>query len=74
MGDALARYTKTRREELGLSLNQVAQRCNLTKSHVHDIERGRSKNPTVKNVCALAAALQVSAVTLFRYAAEMSDG
>jgi len=65
---SLATFTTERRQELGLSLSQVAIRSGATKAHIHDIEKGRSDNPTCRMVEKLAAALQVSAVELFRHA------
>lgn len=68
----LASFVRKRRLMLGLSLSQVAARAGCTKQHIHDIEMSRSGNPTVDTVCALAAGLQVDAVSLFRVAAKLS--
>ncbi len=64
----LASVVKSRRAELGISLQQLADRCGSTKSHMHEIEKGSSCNPTVNTICGLAAGLQMSAVALFREA------
>ena len=72
-GYRLTAYMKARRQTLGLTLDQVATRAGCTKSHIHDIENGRSRNPTVKMVCKLAGALEISAVKLFRLLAGFSD-
>ena len=67
----LADYIRNRREELGLSLSQLAARANTTKGYVHQLERAETSNPSCSMICALAAGLQVSAVELFRVAAEL---
>jgi len=64
-GDALF----VRRQELGLSLQDVADRTGGTKAHVWELESGRSTNPTVKTLLGLAAALEMDPVELFRAAA-----
>ena len=53
-----------RRNALGLSLEEVAKRANCTKSHVWEMEKGKSKNPTIKQTLALCEALQCSLNTL----------
>lgn len=53
-----------RRTALGLSLDEVASRANCAKSHVWELEKGRSKNPTIIQALALCDALQCSLNTL----------
>lgn len=48
------------REQHGLSLQAVADRAGLSKSHVWDMEQGRSRNPTVDTAVRLARAFGVS--------------
>lgn len=48
------------RREHGLSLDEVAARAGLSKSHVWEMEQGRSRNPSVATVRALAIAFGVS--------------
>jgi transcriptional regulator with XRE-family HTH domain len=48
------------RSALRLSLDEVAQRAGITKSHVWEMEQGRSVNPTIQTVSQLANALGVS--------------
>jgi transcriptional regulator with XRE-family HTH domain len=38
---------KEEREKLGLSLQEVANRAGITKSHMWELERGRAVNPSV---------------------------
>lgn len=61
---AMASRIKTRRRELGLSLQDIADRAGCTKSHVWEIEKGRSTNPTISMALALSDALQISLGTL----------
>lgn len=67
----LADYVKRRRAELGLSLSKVADRAQITKTHVWEIENGGSDNPTVTTICGLACALETDAVRLFRISASI---
>lgn len=56
----IARRMRELREERGLSLQEVADRAGLAKSHVWEIERGRSANPTIATTVGIARALGVS--------------
>ena len=53
-------FIARRRAELGLSLEAVAERSGCTKSHVWELEKGRTKNPTIAMALALCDALQCS--------------
>lgn len=59
------RFIRDQREALGLSLQELADRAGCTKSHVWEIEDGRSKNPTVKMVHGLAEGLGVPVMAVF---------
>lgn len=48
------------REARGLSLQDVAERAGIAKSHVWQIEQGRSANPTIATTVGIARALGVS--------------
>ena len=48
------------RRERGLTLQEVADRAGIAKSHAWDIERGRSRNPTIAATAGIASALGVS--------------
>jgi transcriptional regulator with XRE-family HTH domain len=48
------------RVERKLSLQEIADRAGLSKSHVWDLEQGRSRNPTVDTAVRLARAFGVS--------------
>lgn len=57
-------FIAKRRAELRLSLDDVAERSGCTKSHVWEMEQGRSRNPTIKMALALCDTLQCSLNTL----------
>lgn len=63
-GPALGTRIKLLREMRGMSLEEVGKASGLTKSHVWELEQGRSVNPTVNAVWGLAAALCVSPAML----------
>jgi DNA-binding XRE family transcriptional regulator len=46
-------------EKLGLSLQEVANRAGITKSHMWELEQGRAVNPTIWTVYGLSRALGV---------------
>jgi len=52
------------RERLGLSLQAVADRAGITKSHMWELENGRAVNPTIATVNGLAKALGIPFVEL----------
>ena len=62
MGDihkSIATNMKRRRVELGLSLQSVAERANMSKTAIWELEQGRSPNPTIKSVLAIIRALSM---------------
>lgn len=60
LGARIARLRKAR----NMSLQEVGDVAGLTKSHVWELEKGRSRNPTVNAVWGLAGALSVSPAAL----------
>lgn len=48
------------RASRGMTLEQVANAAGMTKSHIWELEKGRSSNPTVKAVWAISGALCVT--------------
>jgi len=48
------------RKQAKLSLQDVADAAGMTKSHIWEMEQGRSVNPTVRAVWSIAAALGTS--------------
>jgi transcriptional regulator with XRE-family HTH domain len=53
-------FIAKRRAELGLSLDEVAKLSSCTKSHIWELEQGRSRNPTISMAMALCGALRCS--------------
>lgn len=56
----MAAFILERRKELRLSLEEVAIRCKSSKTHIWELEKGRSKNPTLWMLLGLCEALQCS--------------
>lgn len=52
------------RGRLNLSLQTVADRAGITKSHMWELEQGRAVNPTIRTVYGLAKALGIPFVSL----------
>ncbi len=59
-GSALGTRIQLLRELRDMTLQQVADAAGLTKSHVWEMEKGKSVNPTVNAVWGLSDALSVS--------------
>lgn len=59
-GASLGNRIKLLRALRRMSLEEVGDAAGLTKSHVWELEQGRSRNPTVNAVWGLARALSVS--------------
>lgn len=60
IADTVASRTNELRANRGYTLDDLAKRAGITKSHVWEIEQGRSTNPTVATCVALSRALGVS--------------
>jgi transcriptional regulator with XRE-family HTH domain len=56
---------KTRREELGLTQEELAERASIHRTYLSDAERG-SRNVCLLNIERLAAALSLPLSELFR--------
>lgn len=57
---AIAARMRELRDARGLSLQDVADRAGIAKSHVWQIEQGKSANPTIATTVGIARALGVS--------------
>jgi transcriptional regulator with XRE-family HTH domain len=55
---------RQRRQELGISQEELSFRAGLHRTYISDIERG-SRNPSLENIEKLAKALEVSVSVLF---------
>lgn len=48
------------RDAAGMSLEAVALRAGMTKSHIWELEQGKAKNPTIRAIWGIAGALSLS--------------
>jgi len=62
---AFARAVRARREELGISQEELAHRTGLHRTYISDIERG-ARNVALTNIVRLASALELPVADLFR--------
>jgi len=60
---SIALVVRERRDELGLSQNELAEKSGLNRSYIGDFERG-GRSISVKNLSRLARALELSASDL----------
>lgn len=56
----MAAYINARRAKIGLSLDALAERTGMSKTHIWELEKGRAKNPTLWVILALCDGLQCS--------------
>lgn len=68
----LGELLKGRREQAGVSLQDVADACGITKSHVWEIEQGNTINIGLLTVIRISVALGVS-INIIAAAALESD-
>jgi transcriptional regulator with XRE-family HTH domain len=68
LGDAI----RERREELGLSQEDLALECGLHRTYISQLERGQ-KSPTLRALSLIANALQTAPADLVRLATPPSD-
>jgi ribosome-binding protein aMBF1 (putative translation factor) len=61
---SMAKMIVDERERLNLSLQEVANRAGITKSHMWEMEQGRAVNPTIGTVHGIAKALGIPFVEL----------
>jgi DNA-binding XRE family transcriptional regulator len=61
---SMKKMVAAERKKLDLSLQDVADRAGITKSHMWEIEQGRAVNPTVRTVYGLSKALGVPFVSM----------
>jgi transcriptional regulator with XRE-family HTH domain len=62
---AFGRCVRCQRDAKGLSQEQLAEKADLDRTYISDIERG-ARNPGIKNVVRLARALGISTAELVR--------
>jgi transcriptional regulator with XRE-family HTH domain len=64
ISDRLGKIVAARRELLGLTYDELADRTGCTKSHLWEIEKGRSRNPTLGTLIGLAEAFGTTPMAL----------
>lgn len=70
--EAFGQGVRERRQELGLSQEELGYRCGLDRTYVSGIERG-VRNPTLKVLWRLADGLDTQASDLLRSAESFVD-
>lgn len=68
----LGRVVRRRREALGISQEELADRCRLHRTYISEIERGL-KAASLRALLPLAKALRTSPHVLLREAEELGD-
>lgn len=63
---------KSKRSELGLSQEELAERAGLHRTYISDVERG-ARNPSLESIEKLAGALELSVAGLFARTASRSS-
>jgi transcriptional regulator with XRE-family HTH domain len=64
--EAVCKSVHERREQLGISQEELAHRAGLHRTYISDIERG-ARNPSLKTLSRLADALEMSTSDLIRH-------
>ncbi len=62
--DAFARVVRERRNELGVSQEELANRCELHRTYIADIERG-CRNPSFNTIILIVRGLGISLEEFF---------
>ncbi|MDI1444875.1 helix-turn-helix transcriptional regulator [Polyangium sp. 6x1] len=65
----MGRIVRDRREALGLTQEELGERCNLHRTYIGSIERGE-RNLSLQNIERIAHALEILAWELVRAAEE----
>jgi transcriptional regulator with XRE-family HTH domain len=60
IGETISVRIKALRSQRQLSLQELADRAGCTKTHIWELEQGRSRNPTIEMAVSVANALGVS--------------
>lgn len=55
---------RERREQLGISQKELAEKCGITQSHLCDIEQGRNK-PSIDVAVKIAKVLNIRSIKFF---------
>ncbi len=65
-------FVRRRCRELGITLQEVVERADLSRSHLYKLFDGSISDPSVRTLNRLAYALEVPAIVVFRYYMEPS--
>jgi len=60
MNNHIGDLIKSNRAKMGLSLSGLAKASGLSKAQIWDLERGKSRNPTINTIKTLAKHLDIS--------------
>lgn len=71
---AFPELIKAARDRSGMSLSEAAKLIGCTKAHIWDLERGNSKNPTIKTLAGIACAYDIDLGSLATAAAAAEPG
>jgi DNA-binding XRE family transcriptional regulator len=72
LGWVIANHVRTRRQEIGLNVSQLAERCGISKGMLSKIENAQT-SPSLSTLERLAGALDMPVTSLFRGLAEERD-
>lgn len=64
----LGEYVKMRRRGLRMSRSEVARKAGVSNTEILRIETGERRNPSIKNLCAIAEALNTAREELLKLA------
>lgn len=64
---------RRRSRELGLSIQDLVRRSGLSRSHLYRVLDGSISDPSVRTLCRLADALELSPLALFRHFTDWSN-
>lgn len=62
----LGKQIKTRRENLGLTQEKLAEKCGLDRTYISLLERGK-RNPSYTNLLKVASGLEISISELTKH-------
>ncbi len=70
----IGKRVKQLRQEKGLSLSELAERANVSKSYLSTIEREIQSNPSIQFLEKISAVLEVTVDTLLHPQEEIKEG
>lgn len=71
MSETLQSLLARRSRELGKTIAEIAADAGMARSYLYELTSGKKRDPSVRTLLRLSAALQISALVLFRFFAEM---